>query len=654
MTDIYGHDTQASTTPIPLEELTPRLVRDAWDRGLRATRQEREQAAVNQRFLLNRHWVFWNRGTGRLEEMPRHPDRVRATIARIGPDSRRIMSKLMRRALQFEVAPRTPDDASIQASRIAEAALVEVAREQNWESLRVDHGYTVWGAGVGGVCVEWDYQMGTPIGVDDRGQLVYTGDIKLSVVALSEMACEPGTRDIEKGRWWIKGLALPPAEVQEMYNMENTPPGDARAVDTVWRMSEGERSTDTPLTMVLTYFERPNGLQPGRVATVVDNEFVDQTGWPFPFSDRLNVASAVVEPIHARWYGHTPVTDAVPVQAMLNASWSSIIEHVKQSGNARLWVPMGSVDDIEDLSDLAGEAVEYTPINGLKPSYEAPPTMPDWWSKLPGSLGDAMDDILGQHDVSRGESPTGIESGIALSILSENDDTPIGQMARNLGDCWGRVASMVLALYEVNVQNTRTAMVSQPNSDIPEVIEWSGPSLMGHTTATVPTDSVMPRSRAAQAAYAMQLFDRGIITTPGELAKIADLPDQDDLLAGIDPDTARAQRENNHMASGKARTVDVIDDHMNHLVIHRNFVRSARYEMLQIEYQQICRDHMAAHELYAAQQAAAQAMAAGISPLAAALPTEATAILSNESIADSAAISAFAPAAPTAAPGIPE
>ena len=90
----------------------------------------------------------------------------------------------------------------------------------------------------------------------------------------------------------------------------------------------------------------------------------------------------------------------------------------------------------------------------------------------------------------------------------------------------------------------------------------------------------MPRSRAAQAAYAMQLYDRGIIKTPGELAKVADLPDQDDLLAGIDPDTARAQRENYWLAIGTPRTVDVIDDHQNHLKLHRDFMRSERYEYL--------------------------------------------------------------------------
>jgi hypothetical protein len=102
---------------------------------------------------------------------------------------------------------------------------------------------------------------------------------------------------------------------------------------------------------------------------------------------------------------------------------------------------------------------------------------------------------------------------------------------------------MVLKLYEANVRDSRQSMIYGP-SNIPEVVSWSGGDLVGQTTATVPLDAVMPRSRAAQAAYAMQLYDRGIIQSGVELAKIADLPDQDSLIEGIDPDTARAEREN--------------------------------------------------------------------------------------------------------------
>lgn len=636
MTDVYETPAHREDQP-----LSPRTIRERWDRSLRSTRIEREQAAVNAMFLRNKQWLFWNRGSGRLEELPREPSRVRATVPRVGPDSRRIIAKLMRRGLVFDVPPTSPDDAAIQASRLAEAALSEAQRKQHWEDLRLDHAQCVWDAGVAGLCVEWDQRVGQPIGMDQMGRPIGTGDVRLSVISIHEIGCEPGTRDLEHALWWIRGVAMPPSEVKEIYGLAREPKADARAIDTIWRVTDGESWTQVPLTMVLSYFERPSMTKPGVVVTVVDGEIVDAGPWPFPFDDRLNIAVARVEPIHGRWFGHTPVTDAVGIQALLNASWSSIVEHMKLAGNARCWVPMGAVDDLEDLTDTPGEFVEFNPINGQKPGWEAPPPMPDWWIRQPEMLGAAMDDVLSVHDVSRGDAPAGVESGIALSILSEADDTPVGALAKSLGECWGRAASMCLKLWEANVQETRQATVV--NQDVPEAISWSGGDLLGQTEAVVPLDAVLPRSRAAQAAYAMQLYDRQIIRTPYELAKVADLPDQDDLMAGIDPDTARAQRENRWLAIGTPRTVDVIDDHQNHLKIHRDFQRSDRWDYLPQQIQQLMRDHCQAHELYAAQQGAQQVQALGVSPLAAQLPTEATKPLQTDNLGQAALAGSMVP-----------
>ena len=222
MTDLYTQPPRKEDAP-----LTAASIRERWDRSLRSTRMEREQAAVNQMFLRNKHWIYWNRASGRLEELPREPSRVRATVPRVGPDSRRIISKLMRRALQFDIPPTSPDDAAIRAARIGEAALTQAQRKMSWETLRHEHANCVWSDGVAGLCVEWDWRVGTPIGMDEQGRVHGTGDVKLDVVSIHEMACEPGSRDIETALWWIRGVALPPPEVKRMYGLETEPAADA-------------------------------------------------------------------------------------------------------------------------------------------------------------------------------------------------------------------------------------------------------------------------------------------------------------------------------------------------------------------------------------------------------------------------------------------
>ena len=629
------------------KQITPKEVRRRWDRALRATQSVREQAAINEQFINNKHWLRWNKGVGRLEEMPRNPDRVRATVNKIGPDTHRLLAKLTSRDLQFEVPPNSPDDMAMQAARVSEQALLDTARRQHWEDLRYDNALDVWQAGAAGIMVEWDDSQGTPVAMDESGRAIHTGDVSLTAVPIHEIAVEPGTRNAEHAMWWIHGRALPPTEVQESWNLAKEPKADGRAVDTVWRVHQPDAGTHTKLTMVFTYYERPSSLSEGKIVTVVGEEIIEESPWYFPFTDRLNLAVCRVQPISKKWFGHTPCSDAVPIQTAINAAWSSIIEHQKLAGNARLWVPEGSVEDIADLSDMSGEAVEFNPINGARPQYEAPPVMPEWWVRSPDELGRAMDEILGQSDVTRGVAPSGVESGIAMSVLAENADTPVGRFGKNMAGMWGRIGSMVLDLYSMYVKDTRTANVMMQNNNVPECVRWNGMLLEGHTTAIVPMDSVVPRNRNAQAAYAFQLHDRGLIQSPIELARIADLPDQNDLIAGIDPDSARAMRENSQLAAGAARTVDTIDDHANHLIHHRNFMRSQRFENLPMEIQQRVREHTAAHEQFAAGQGAQQAMAASVSPMAAALPTEAVSPLDPKQVAEMAMMSEMAPSQAT-------
>lgn len=619
-----------------------KTVREKWDKAVRATRTEREIAAVNTAFIENRQWVFWNRHLNRLEDVPRDPQRMRVSINRLGATTDVILAKLMRRPLVFEVPPTSPDDAAVLASRIGEAALADAHRRLNWERVREDHACCVWEHGVGGLMVEWDSKYGEPVGEDpETGEILYTGEVCVRAVSMHEMAFEPGTRDGEHALWWIYAVALPPPEVQEMFGLEKEPAADARAIDNVYRYTDGSKSENTPLTMVYRYWERPHGDFPGITLTVVGDQVVERGPWPFPWTDRLNICLAVGKVRHGKWWGHTPVTDAIGPQALYNAAHSSIGEHLKKAGNARLAVPIGSIDDEEELTDEPGEFLPYNPINGLAPSWLAPAAMPDWWARYPVMIEGMMDDLLHIHEVSRGDNPPGVESGVALSVLLEADDSPTGKLAKELGDCWGRAASLVLKLWEKKVTERRRAIIQLPGG-VPEAIEWMGEDLQGQTTAVVPHEAVMPRSRAAQNAFALSLWDRQIIQSPHDLAKIADLPDQDDFLAGLDPDSARAQRENYAMSTGIPRTVAPYDDHRNHIVWHRNFMRSERFEYLPLEVQQIVLEHVQAHEVFAGQVAAEQAQAAVVSPIAAALPTGEAKTLPADDLQQAAELAQFA------------
>ncbi|HEY7824997.1 MAG TPA: hypothetical protein VIG24_19310 [Acidimicrobiia bacterium] len=579
-----------------------RKIRERYDKGTRDIRDLQARAWESRAFLNGAQWMQWDDTFHRLLEAPRDPDRVRATVNRIGPDSRRIIAKLTTSPLQFEVIPSAPDDASRSAASLGESILSNVHREQDWEQIRREHAWATWEAGTAVIAVDWDS--------DNK-------DVRLSAVSLTEIATVPGTKNIRTAPWWIRATAVPPEEVQATYGLDKLPAADAKAQPTyLTRMGSAGRTFDqTPdLTLVLTYYERPNKNTKGRVVTVVGDEVVEETGWPFPWDDHLNLAVARTVEIPGRWAGHAICWDAIGVQTLYNASWSSIVEHMKLAGNARLLAPYGSIEQPDTLTDTPGELMEYHDVSGQPPRWLAPPQLPGWMLQEPERLRAEMDDIIGIHDVSRGAAPKNVESGLALAILEENDQTPTGAFARELANAWGQVGRMTLRLYEKRINSEREARVHTPGSP-PMVTKWTGKSLMGQTHAMVPTESFSPMSRAAKMSFALQILDRFRDDIDMKaFAKIADMEQTFDLIEAVSPQVSKQRRENFYLAQGQPALVDKWDDDQVHLDELVNFMLSERYEHLDDKSKRLIELHKKAHETQLAEKTGEMEAAMRVSP----------------------------------------
>lgn len=604
------------------EEAGATWVWDRYNEGLKPLRGPQFNYWLNNAYLLGDQWVYWNRQSNSIDVMPTDDDRVQATINRLWPASRTIISKLVSRPLQFYVPPTGADDATIKAAKTAESILAAVHREHKWENLREDAAWAAWKGGSAAICVTWDPKAGTPLGQrDEDGKEFGTGDTVEEALAITDFVVEPGVRDAEIARWWIKMVALPPKQVQAQYNLDKEPPADASAATTPYmrKMIQSaytqEADAIVPLTRVFTYYERPNALnKDGKVCVVVDGKIVTEDKWPFPFKDKLNLVVFSETRVEGTWLGETVMKAARPVQNAINQSWSSIIEHMKLAGNARLPIPQSMIDIIQELTDLPAELLPIP--DGMENSLQwlSPPQMPQWWIEEPDRLRNELDDILGVHEVSRGDAPGRVESGLALSILVEQDSTPIGRLTKEMAGAFARLAELVLRIYEAKVKESRNATVKTPGQP-PKTAKWTGKDLHGQVVAEVPLDAVMPRSKAAQEAQADKLMQMGLITTITEWARVADIPLDKDVLEAVSPDVAKARRENATMALGNVQIPEAFDDHNIHVGEHLTFMKSAEWDLLKVEEREIFRLHVQAHSVMSAEELGRQASLAMADPL---------------------------------------
>lgn len=612
-----------------IRPVTAKVVRERYYKGLKATMYERREYWINYAFMRGRQWIYWNRQTQRIDDLGRQRGRYQATIDRLSPSTRTIMSKLLQRELKFEVPPTGADDDTIQGARTSEAVLRSLHQEHDWERLREEVAHAVWIGGTAAICVDWDPYAGDSIQDDESEGDMYTGDVCETVLTIPEFVVEPGSKEAEKARWWIKGVVLPPETVQALYGLAKEPPVDAESSMSPYN-ARVITSDETALnlidgTLVLTYYERPNALNPkGSVVTVVDSQIVDNKEWPFPFRNKLNIAVIRETPINGRWTGETILSKAAKVQVSLNAAWSNYLEHLKKVGAARLLIPASQMEMADVLSDDPGKPIKFLDGPGaVLPKYLEPPQLPAWIINSITELRSEMDDIIGIHDASRGAAPTNIESGKGVSALQEGDDTPIGRLNAEMCRLFGKVGTMDLKLLETNVQDKQKAVIHMGGNRPPMTVPWDGKSLAGQTTAVVPAEATLPRSRAEQFALAERLVQMRPDWFPNIAAfmRVAELPSADEMLWALNAQEAKAERNNHMIAEGKIVIPQEFDNH--EIMINRaiEFQLTPRYEQLDAQIKHRFDIYKQGHQSMAEEQMGQQVAKGMASPALAATPT---------------------------------
>lgn len=587
-------------------------VRDLFKMATRDTRLAAQNYWLNVAFLSGYQWIYWDPVVDEPREQP-VDDRLRFVFNRMGLNHRTLMANLMQRPMAYEVFPNGADDASAEAAYVSEEILYAQAERHSWERLREKNYANMLKGGSGVIAVDWDEREKDTV------------ETALSIV---EVAIEPGAYDPERARWWIKAQVFHPEEVQSMFDLPEPPPADAtNGINPLAeRILEGHLGVEkiTPLSLVLTYYERPNSLRPeGKVCVDVGGHLVQggegsELPWPFPWTDKLNIAVGVETLTEHQWFGETIYSQARSPQVGLNLVKSNLSEHLRDAAVSRLLVPHSAIRIMEAFNDVPGYMHPYP--DGLRPpEWLNPPQLAAWIQGLQNDYIADIDDIMGVHDVSRGKAPVNLESGTALSILAELDGTPVGRLLKESAGQMGKVSSMVLQLLEARANSQRLSVID--TGEGPLAIEWKGSDIAGQYNARVPLESVIPRSRAAVQQLGMKLLEMGLITRLEDFVRFIEMPGRRQLVNAMNHHVAKARRENSALTRSKVELPATFDDHAAHIAEHNSFRTSLAYERLTDKQQEIVDLHVQAHETLASEAMASSVARVEEHPALGAVPS---------------------------------
>ena len=380
--------------------------------------------------------------------------------------------------------------------------------------------------------------------------------------------------------------------------------------------------------VVKEYYERPSRKNPkGRLVVVAGDKVVyaerspcegpEQGDW-HPYSE------CRWEIVPGRFWGKSPLDDAVEGQKRLNTIDSCVILNRKTMAMPQRLLPIGCGIAPGEWTGRPGQNIPYREVGGAVPSV-IPGVGPDAavFTERAMVIAD-IKEISGAIDILKGDRPPGVNAASALNLLYE---VGTGKLFPIL-DRWKAFVEddqkKQLRLVSQNYKEPRPEFIKAlkaKNTDLldSDINNFIGKDLNDNCNVIVEAGSNIPKLQASKQATLIELAQLGMLNLQNAANRVQF--QQDMGVAGydsdIEPDRKRAKWENDmidnlHLSPMNKPVVLACDMHALHIEEHQARQKSPAYMSMPAAVQQGYDAHIMEHEQFqaAAQQAAMlQAMA---------------------------------------------
>src|SRR5206468_689039 len=228
--------------------------------------------------------------------------------------------------------------------------------------------------------------------------------------------------------------------------------------------------------------------------------------------------------------------------------------------------------------------------NGERPEPVSFPSLPSSFENEIQTLNQEFTSISGVSELSRfSEAPSGVKSGVALGVASEQDDTRVSTTSQRIANSTVQLGKYWLRLYRQFVKEPRMLRSVGVNREV-EVRQWYASQLKSDDVF-IENMSALTETPASRRDMVFQLIGSGLFNRPETnpfddeaKQKIFQLLEYGHWESGSESDynlqRSRAKRENDRMQQGIFTPIMDYDDHQIHLQHHNRFRMTAEYEQM--------------------------------------------------------------------------
>ena len=600
---------------------------DQYKRIKQARTSIERQWYLNLAFYFGRQNVTWvstatsaNATSFKLDTPKAPPWRVRQVVNKIRPVIRQELAKLTAQKPRAFVIPASNDDADIFAAQAGEQVYDSFYRRKDIQGILRSALFWTTICGNGFVKTWWDSDA-VDKDSDQLGDLVVAAETPFHIFVpdFLEQNLENQPFLIHasaKSEEWVRanyGKLLKDRKIN--VNTSATPD----ILESSFLNLVGANQLQKNQVLCLEVWVKPGShkrFPNGGMFIVLGDiivEAMDQ--WPYthneyPFAKFDHIPTG-------KFYSDSVITDLIPLQREYNRTTSQIIESKNRMAKPQLIAPRGSVDPSK-ITTEPGQVILYTP--GFQPPTPLPlQSVPPYVIQELERIQQDMNDISGQHEITKGRTPPGVTAATAISYLQEQDDSKLSHTVESIERGVEKIGAHILS-HVTQYWSTERIIKIVGNDGAFDALTLKAADLRGNTDIKIEAGSALPTSKAAKQAFIMDLMKFGWVP-PDKGLEALELSGVSKLYDELQVDRRQAQRENLRLQRTVPQTdpmtgqpvvdpqtglpplqvpVNDWDNHAIHIAVHNKFRKSQAYEMMPPEVKMQFQQHVQIHEAHMA------------------------------------------------------
>lgn len=510
---------------------------------------------LNQAFIAGDQYVDYAYDpVARIVEVNNPDNSIRALNNICIQVARTERSKILKNNPVPTALPATDSQDDQYAARIVEAYFNHLQNEWNYER-RLRTG-VYWLVSTGNVFFKW----------------YWNGENQMAVVSPYDIYPDPYARTMQDCRWMIHAQFMDVDAAKEIYkgrrkaNLDAIRETDTSALNPVENRvltNYGVGETNLPGVTLYEYWEPPTKTVPrGRYMVYTDAGIVWDQEYPYSHGRLPFTHAGHVERTAGKWAAS--VIDFIrPIQVEINRTESQIVENRNLSNG--LWMIPSDVELSQPITAEARQKIDWTGPPNLDPQqwFVQPQGMAPWVGQEPGRLKAEAFDIVAQHEISRGGVPGRVESGQAIQLLQETDDSVMRDTIHSLEEAISDGFMMSAQLFK-QFGDEEVAVRAYDKDGMVEVVKLRKDLVPIDFRVVVQTTTGLPQTTAGKWDRVLNLLQYQVID-PQRAIELLDLSSEDPELAPYMQDKKNQRDENTLMLEGKLAMPNMWDDHDVHI-----------------------------------------------------------------------------------------